>query len=161
MEFQGADEGRQPPECDMSKRESGKNESFWMWTGETEYEGQVLSVKGTGVTVRIRRVDRRTPANGAAGITLATDLIDRQRHLARRIGFAQSPSILAGALMEFRIVALQPSQDPDFEFVLAGMYWPVADVHLEKLSQLNSNKAFEYLQSNSSRAFSPSQIKTG
>ena len=63
--------------------------------------------------------------------------------------------------MEFRIVALQPSQDPDFEFVLAGMYWPVADVHLEKLSQLNSNKAFEYLQSNSSRAFSPSQIKTG
>ena len=121
----------------------------------------MLSVKGTSVTARIRRVDRRTPVTGAVGTTVPLDLVERQRHLAKRIGFSQSPAILAGALTEFRIVAIQPSQDPQFEFVLTGMFWPVADVHLEKLSKLDSNKAFEYLQSNSSRAFSPSQIHTG
>jgi hypothetical protein len=145
----------------MSKRGSGKNETFWMWTGETEYEGEVLSVKGTGVTARIRRVDRKTPMTGPVGNTVPLDLVERQRHLARRIGFAQSPAILAGTLTEFRVVAIQPSRDPHFEFVLSGMFWPVADIHLEKLSKLDSNKAFEYLQKNSSRAFAPSQIKTG
>ena len=144
----------------MSKRGSGKdNEGFWMWTGETEYEGEILALKGTGVTARIRRVDRRIPVTGAVGTIVPNDLVERQRPLARRIGFAQSPAILAGSLTEFRIVAIQPSQDPQFEFVLSGMFWPVADVHLEKLSKLDSNKAFEYLQKNSSRAFSPSQIK--
>ena len=143
----------------MAKRGSGTNEHFWMWTGETEYDGEVLSVKGTSVTARIRRVDRKIPAGGAVGIIVPNDMVARQRHLARRIGFAQSPAILAGSLTEFRIVAIQPSQDPAFDFVLSGMFWPVADVHLEKMSKLDSNKAFEYLQSNSSRAFSPSQIK--
>jgi hypothetical protein len=142
----------------MAKRGSG--ETFWMWTGETEYDGEVLSVKGTGVTARIRRVDRKIPAGGAVGTVVPNDMVERQRHLARRIGFAQSPAILAGSLTEFRVVAIQPSQDPLFDFVLSGMFWPVADVHLEKLSKLDSPKAFEYLQSNSSRAFSPSRIQT-
>ena len=92
----------------MAKRGSG--EHFWMWTGETEYDGEVLSVKGTGVTARIRRVDRKIPATGAVGVTVPNDFVERQRHLARRIGFAQSPAILAGSLTEFRVVAIQPSR---------------------------------------------------
>jgi len=72
----------------MAKRGSG--EHFWMWTGETEYDGEVLSVKGTGVTARIRRVDRKIPSTGAVGVTVPNDFVERQRHLARRIGFAQA-----------------------------------------------------------------------
>jgi hypothetical protein len=143
----------------MSKRESGKGEHFWMWTGETEYSGEVLSVKGTSVTAKIRRVDKKTPATGTVGTTVPNDMVERQRHLARRIGFAQSPAVLAGSLTEFRVVAIQPSRNTEYEFVLTGMFWPLADHHLEKLSKLDSNKAFEYLQANSSRSISPSNIK--
>ena len=132
-----------------------------MWTGETEYEGHILSLKGTGVTARVRRCCRRIPVNGAVGTIVPTDLLERQRHLAKRIGFAQSPVILAGSLVEFRVVAIQPSQDPEFDVVLTGSFWPIAEEHLEKFSQLDSDEAFQYLQANSSRAFAPSQIKTG
>ena len=145
----------------MSRRESGRNASFWLWTGDTEYEGHLLSVDGVRVLARVRRCGPWTPAGGSAGVAVPLDLNERTRHLSGRIGFGQSPAILAGTLIEFRVSALQPSWDPGFELTLCGSFWPVADVHLERLSKLDSTKAFEYLQSNSSRAFSPSQIQTG
>src|SRR5689334_4600356 len=116
--------GRQPPATHMSKRGNGRDEAIWLWTGDTEYEGHILSLKGTGVTARLRRCSRRIPVTGAVGTAIPTDVIERQRQLARRIGFAQSPVILAGSLVEFRIVAIQPSQDPEFDVVLTGMFWP-------------------------------------
>jgi len=143
------------------KRGSGKNESFWLWTGETEYEGHLLAVNGTRVLARVRRGGPWSPANGTAGIAVPLDLNERTRHLSKRIGFGQSPAILAGSLIEFRVTAIQPTRDPNFEFALCGTFWPVADIHLETLSQLNSNEAYRYLQKNSSRAFSPSRMRTG
>jgi len=41
----------------MSKRGSG-NESFWLWDGDAEYQGQLLSVNGQRVTARMREVRR-------------------------------------------------------------------------------------------------------
>ena len=145
----------------MSRRGGGRNEFFWLWTGETEYEGQLIAVAATSVLARVRRSDHWTPENGAPGNAVPLDVMERQRRLSRSIGFGQSPAILAGSLLEFRVVTLQPSQDSRFDYVLSGMFWPVADEHLERLSQLNSNDAFHYLQSNSSRAYSPSRLQTG
>jgi len=140
----------------MPKRGSGTTESFWLWTGDTEYEGQLLRVTGIKVLARVRRC-------GIAGSCtfVPLDLNERTRHLHKKIGFGQSPGILAGSLMEFRVAALQPSRVPHFEMTLAGCFWPVADVHLEALSELGSNEALRYLQKNSSRAFSPSKMRTG
>jgi hypothetical protein len=145
----------------MSKRGSGRNESFWLWTGETEYEGQLLAVDGTRVLARVRRCGHWTPAGGSPGVAVPLDLNERTRHLSKRIGFGQSPAILSGTLIEFRVVAIQPTRDPHFEFTLSGTFWPVADEHLETLSRLNTNDAFRYLQKNSSRAYSPSRMQTG
>jgi hypothetical protein len=139
----------------MSKRESGTTESFWLWTGDTEYDGQLLQVYGTKVMARVRR-----SGHWKAGTLVPLDLNERQRGLTRRIGFGQSPAILGGSLFEFRVVALQPCRDPQYEITLSGTFWPVADVHLDPLSKLESNEAFRYLQKNSSRAFSPSNMRT-
>ena len=140
----------------MPKRGSGRYEAFWLWTGESEYEGQLLRVTGTKVLARVRRC-------GIAGACTFSplDLNERQRGLLKRIGFGQSPAILSGSLVEFRVSALQPTRDPHYEMTLAGTFWPVADVHLEALSELESNEALRYLQKNSSRAFSPSRMRTG
>ena len=140
----------------MTKRGSGKTESFWMWTGDTEYEGQLLRVTATKVLARVRRC-------GLSGSCtfVPLDLNERTRGLLKRIGFGQSPAILSGSLVEFRVTALQPTRDPHFEMTLTGTFWPVADVHLEALSELESNEAFRYLQKNSSRVFSPSRMRTG
>jgi hypothetical protein len=70
---------------------------------------------------------------------------ERQRKLFRRVGFGQSPGVLSGALLEFRIETLQPSQDAFYDFVLAGTFAGVADEHLETLSQLNSREVFRFL----------------
>ena len=140
----------------MSKRGSGSAESFWLWTGDTEYDGELLRVYGTKVMARVRR-----SGHWKAGTLVPLDLNERQRRLTRRIGFGQSPAILGGSLIEFRVVALQPCRNPDFEMTLTGTFWPVADVHLDALSELESNDAFRYLQKNSSRIFSPSNMRTG
>ena len=140
----------------MPKRGSGKIDSFWLWTGDTEYEGLLLRVYGTKVLARVRRFGL-----GNSRTFVPLDLNERQRGLTRRIGFSQSPAILSGSLIEFRVVALQPCRDPQYEITLTGTFWPVADVHLEALSELESNEAFRYLQKNSSRAFSPSTMRTG
>ena len=145
----------------MAKRGSGRRESFWLWTGESEYQGQLISVTATRVLARVRRCGPWTPAGGAAGTAVPLDLNERTRRLSRQVGFGQSPAILAGSLIEFRVTGIQPTQDPHFEFALCGTFWPVADVHLEALSELESNEAFRYLQKNSSRAFSPSRMRTG
>jgi len=145
----------------MSRRGSGKTASFWLWTGDTEYEGQLLAVDGTQVLARVRQCGRRSPANGAPGAAVPLDLNERPRQLSNRIGFGQSPAILAGTLIEFRVAAIQRSGDPNFEFTLSGSFWPVADEHLERLSQLDTAEAFRYLQANSSRAYSPSRMQTG
>jgi hypothetical protein len=140
----------------MPKRGSGKTDAFWMWTGDTEYEGLLLRVTGTKVLARVRRC-------GIAGSCTFSplDLNERTRHLNTRIGFGQSPAILSGSLVEFRVTGLQPTRDPHYEMTLTGSFWPVADVHLEALSELESNEALRYLQKNSSRAFSPSTMRTG
>ena len=140
---------------------SGRRESFWLWTGESEYEGHLLSVAGTRVLAQVRRRGHFTPAGGAGGTAGPLDLGERTRYFARQVGFGQSPAILAGSLIEFRVTGIQPTRDPNFEFGLCGSFWPVADVHLEALSELESNEAFRYLQKNSSRAFSPSRMRTG
>src|SRR5688500_1514232 len=124
----------------MSKRGSGKNESFWLWTGETEYEGHLLAVNGTRVLARIRRGGPWSPANGAPGIAGPIVRNERTRHLAWRIGFGESTEIRAGTLIGFRATAIQRTRDPYFEFALSGTFWPVADSHLETLSQLNSSE---------------------
>lgn len=145
----------------MSRRGSGTLGPFWLWTGETEYEGLLMAVNGTRVTARIRRTDHWAPATGACGNAVPLDVMERQRRLSRRIGFGQSPAILAGSLLEFRVVALQPSRDPHYDYVLSGAFWPLADEHLEPLSRLTSGEALRYLQSNSSRAYSPSRLRSG
>jgi hypothetical protein len=144
----------------MSQRTSGRNEQFWLWTGETEYEGLLLSVDGGRLTARVRPSERCSPENGASGSPVPLDVRERQRRLFRRVGFGQSPAILSGALLEFRIETLQPSQDARFDYVLAGTFSGVADEHLEALSQLNSREVFHFLES-TSRTRSPSRLETG
>jgi hypothetical protein len=130
----------------MSKRGSG-NDTFWLWDGEAEYHGHLLAVDGQQVTARMREVRRWTLDSGAPGKPVPLDLMERQRWLSRRICFGQSPAIHMGGLLEFRVGAVQPSRDHQFDYVLTGTFASIGDEHLETLSLLSSDQAQRYLQS--------------
>ena len=131
----------------MSRKESGGHDMFWLWDGEDEYEGLVVSSDEHHLAARVRQVRRWTLASGAPGRPVPLDLLDRQRSLSRRICFAQSPAVHLGALLEFRVAAVQPCRDRLFDFVLSGTFLPVADEHLDALSRLSTPDALRYLQS--------------
>lgn len=145
----------------MVRRESGKHESFWLWTGDAEYEGRLVAAGEDRLIARVRFADRGSPGTGAPGTPVPVDLSERLRRLSRRIGFGQSPAVHEGALLQFRVTALQPCSDPFFVYVLAGSFAPIADEHLEPLSRLNSNEAFRYLQSCSSPVRVPNRTRSG
>jgi hypothetical protein len=145
----------------MVRRESGRSESFWLWTGDAEYDGRLVAAGEDRLIARVRFADRGSPSTGAPGMPVPFDLSERQRWLTRRIGFGQSPAIHDGALLQFRVTALQPSSDPFFVYVLAGSFTPVADEHLEPLSRLSSNEAFRYLQSCSPAAPLSGRLRSG
>jgi hypothetical protein len=130
----------------MSKKESGGHETLWLWDGEDEYEGP-LGVSGEHhLVARVRLVRRWTLASGAPGRPVPVDLLERQRALSRRICFAQSPAVLFGSLLEFRVAAVQPCRDRRFDFVLSGSFVPVAEEHLDALSRLSTPDGLRYLQ---------------
>jgi len=113
----------------MSKKESGGHETLWLWDGEDEYEGP-LGVSGEHhLVARVRLVRRWTLASGAPGRPVPVDLLERQRALSRRICFAQSPAVLFGSLLEFRVAAVQPCRDRRFDFVLSGSFVPEPAEH--------------------------------
>lgn len=145
----------------MTKRGSGRKELFWLWAGEAEYEGHLLSANGDRLLARVRRTERWTPATGAPGMPVPLDVMERQRWLARRVGFGQSPAILLGALLEVRVAAIQPTRDPEFEYVLAVTFSRIGDEHLEELSRLSCREALHYLQANSSRPVNPRRLRSG
>src|SRR6185295_9284210 len=124
----------------MVRRESGRSETFWLWTGDAEYEGRVVAAGEDRLIARVRFADRWNPGTGAPGTLVPFDLSERQRRLSRSFGFGQSPAIHEGALLQFRVTALQPCSDPFFVYVLAGSFAPIADEHLEPISRLNSNE---------------------
>jgi hypothetical protein len=130
----------------MSKKASGGQESLWLWDGEDEYEGQLGLSDEYHLAGRVRQVRRWTLPCGAPGRPVPVDLLERQRLLSRRLCFAQSPAILLGALLEFRVAAVQTSRDRGFDFVLSGTFIPVADEHLEALSRLSTPDALRFLQ---------------
>ncbi len=130
----------------MSKRGSGANDAFWIWDGEAEYEGHLLSLDEGRMTARVRQVRRWTLSSGAPGKPVLLDLMERQRQLTRKVCFAQSPAIELGVLLEARIQAVQRSQDRSFDFVLSGSFTPISDERLDALSQLSSDEAHYYLQ---------------
>jgi len=143
----------------MSKRGVGV---FWLWTGENEYEGWLLSHRENRLTARVRRLNRWTPDTGASpGNAVPLDVMERARGLSRRLGLGQSPAIESGALLEFRVVTLQPSSVANYDFVLTGTFVMVADEHLEALSRLNSNEALRYLQAKSTRPQAPQRLQIG
>jgi len=129
----------------MSKQGSG-GDTFWLWDGELEYEGRLISAEDGRLTARIRTLRRWTLAAGAPGRPIPLDLLERQRRLAQRACFGQSPAVLLGALVEFHHGTLQPSSDREFDYVVSGTFAPVADEHLDALSQLSSDGAHQYLQ---------------
>jgi hypothetical protein len=135
------------PETRMSKRGTGANDAFWLWDGEAEYEGHLCSLDEGRLNARVRQIRRWSLASGAPGKPVLIDLMERQRLLTRRICFAQSPAIDLGALLEFRVHAVQRSQDRAFDFVLSGSFSPISDERMEALSQLSSDEAQLYLQS--------------
>lgn len=145
----------------MAQGGSGRSDSFWLWTGESEYDGLLLAAGEDRLIARVRPSDRWSPGTGAPGMPVPFDVNERQRRLAGRIGFGQSPAIHDGRLLEFRVAALQPSRDPHFVYVLAGSFALIADEHLEPLSRLSPNEAFRYLQSCSSPASLSSRRKIG
>jgi hypothetical protein len=130
----------------MSTRGSGANDAFWLWDGEAEYEGHLLSLDEGRLSARVRQVRRWTLASGAPGKPVLLDLMERQRLLTRRVCFGQSPAILLGALLECRVLAVQRSQDRTFDFVLSGAFTAISDERLEALSELSSDEAHRYLQ---------------
>lgn len=131
----------------MPKKGSGGQESLWLWDGEAEYEGHLGSWDEGHLAAWVRQLRRWTLASGAPGRPVPLDLRERQRQLSRRICFAQSPALHLGALLEFRVGAVQPSQNRGFDFLLAGTFVPVADEHLDALSRLSTPEALHYLQS--------------
>ena len=145
----------------MGKQESGRSESFWLWTGDAEYQGRLVAAGMDRLIARVRFADRWSPGTGAPGMPVPFDLSERQRRLTQRIGFGQSPAIHEGTLLQFRVTALQPCTDPFFVYVLAGSFTPIADEHLEPLSRLSSNEAFRYLQSCSPQAHGRDRLKSG
>ena len=131
----------------MSKRGGSANDAFWLWDGEAEYEGHLVSLDEGRLTAKVRQVRRWTLASGAPGKPVLLDLMERQLQLTRRICFAQSPAIELGALQEAHIQAVQRSQDRTFDFVLSGTFAPISDERMEALSKLSSDEAQLYLQS--------------
>ncbi len=129
----------------MSKRGTSANDAFWLWDGETEYEGHLLSLDEGRLTAKVRQVRRWTLASGAPGKPVLLDLMDRQRQLTQKLCFAQSPAIELGALLEARIQAVQRSQDRTFDFVLSGTFATISDERLDALSRLSSDEAQYYL----------------
>jgi len=129
----------------MSKRGSG-NESFWLWDGEAEYQGYLLAVDGHSLTARMRDIRRWTLDSGAPGRPVPLNLMERQRHMSRRVCFGQSPAIHMGGLLEFRVGAVQPSKDHQYDYVLSGTFSSIDDERLEALSRLSSDQAQRYLQ---------------
>ncbi|HVE40054.1 MAG TPA: hypothetical protein VNM14_09220 [Planctomycetota bacterium] len=129
----------------MSKRGSG-NETFWLWDGEAEYQGHLLAVDGQRLTARLREIRRWTLDSGAPGKPVPLNLIERQRHMCRRVCFGQSPALHMGGLLEFRVGAVQPSKDHQYDYVLSGTFASIDDDRLEALSQLSSAQAHRYLQ---------------
>jgi hypothetical protein len=134
----------------MSERGTG-NETFWLWDGEAEYQGYVLSVDGQRVTARMREIRRWTLDAGAPGKPVPLDLLERQRGMVRRIFLGQSPAIQMGGLLEFRIGAVQPSRDHQFDYVMTGTFTSIDDEQLENLSRLSSDQARRYLQGQRNR----------
>jgi len=130
----------------MSKRESGRSDAFWLWDGEAEYEGHLASLDESQWTARMRVIRRWSLATGAPGKPVPSNLLERQRALARRVCFGQSPSIQMGALLEVRIECVQPSRDHQFDVVLSGSFSQVSDEHLLPLSQLSTTEATRYLE---------------
>lgn len=131
----------------MPKRDHGASSSFWLWDGDAEYEGILLSVDEPRLTARMRQSHRWGLAGGPPGRPVPRDLLERQRRLMRGVCFAQSPAILLAALLEFRIETLQATKDGQFDYVLQGTFSAVPDERLEMLSQLRSDEAVRYLQS--------------
>jgi hypothetical protein len=118
-----------------------------LWDGEAEYQGFLLKVNGAQLTARMREIRRWTLDSGAPGRPVPLNLIERQRHLSRRVCFGQSPSIHLGSLLEFRVGAVQPSSDHQYDYVLTGTFASIDDDRLETLSRLSSDQAHRYLQS--------------
>jgi hypothetical protein len=135
----------------MPKVGCGAPDAFWLWDGEVELEGQLLRADESRLAARMRH-RRRGMTSGTAGRSVPLDWLERQRLLARSICFGQSPSIHLGGLLEVRVEGVQPSRDPDFDYVLAAAYAPVADEHLEALSELSAEPALRYLRSRRSGA---------
>lgn len=131
----------------MSKRESAGKDPVWLWTGQIEYEGEILALEGAQLTARVRQVRRWSLATGAPGRPVPLHFLERQRELSRLLCFGQSPAIALGGLLAFRVETVQSSGDRQYDYVLAGTFSPVADEHLEALSRLDSDGALRYLES--------------
>ena len=145
----------------MSGGWSGRTNPFWFWSGESEFFGELLSWGVGRLTARVRRAGRWTPSTGAPGTPVPMNLRERQRWISRRVGFGQSPGIHFGALLEFHVSAIQPTWDPEFEVILGGAFWRIADEHLEPLSDLGSFDALDYLQTHSSYRRMIERMKIG
>ena len=74
----------------MTKRESAKKDSLWLWDGEAEYEGELLTLGEGNLVARVREVRRFRLSTGAPGRPVPRDLLERQRELCRRVSFGQS-----------------------------------------------------------------------
>jgi len=130
-----------------TRQESGKKDSLWLWDGEAEYEGELLTVDEHQLTARVREVRHWRLATGSPGRSIPMGLLERHREFCRRVCFRQSPAIQLGSLLEVFVETLQSSRDRHFDYVLAGTYAAVADGNLEDLSQLSSDGAIRYLDS--------------
>jgi hypothetical protein len=131
----------------MPKPGCGGADSFWLWDGEVELEGQLLLVDEPRLVVRMRHRRSEPALVRGPGRSIPLDWLERQRRLAQTLAFGQCPSILIGGLLEVRLEGVQPSRDPEFDYVLSGAYQPVADEHLEALSELSTDQALRYLRS--------------
>jgi hypothetical protein len=142
----------------MSKRESAGKDPLWLWTGQIEFEGEILTLNGSQLTARVRQIRRWSLATGAPGRSVPLHFLERQRELSRRLCFGQSPAILLGGLLEFGVETVQSSRDRQYDYVLAGTFSPVADEHLDALSRLDSDEALRYLESrrNGTKSADPS-----
>lgn len=136
----------------MAKGESARKDAIWLWTGQVEFEGELLSLEDRKLTARVRQIRRWSLATGAPGRSVPLHFLERQRELTRRLCFGQSPAIQLGGLLEFLVETVQSSSDRQFDYVLAGTFSPVADEHLEVLSRLDSDEALRYLESRRSGA---------
>src|SRR5579872_7374409 len=122
-----------------TRRESGKKDSLWLWDGEAEYEGELITVDEHQFTARVREVRHWRLATGSPGRSIPMGLLERHREFCRRVCFGQSPAIQLGSLLEVCVETVQSSRDRHFDYVLAGTFTAVADGNLEDLSQLSSD----------------------